>query len=83
MGFSPWRGAELNRDQYDALTSPGNVSAVTYDGSNRVTGLTIDGVSYTITYTSSLITISGSDGTVREVSLDGLGRIEASQLTAV
>ena len=82
MGFSPWRGAELTADQYSALTAPGTLSDVAYDGSNRVTNCTIDGVSYTITYAADLITISGSDGTIREVALDGSGRIEAAQLTS-
>lgn len=75
MTFSPWAGADLTREQYEALTAPGNVSNVVYDNSTpkRVLSLTIDGVDYTIDYTSTLITISGSDGSVKRASLDANG----------
>lgn len=75
---SPWAGADFSREQYEALTRPGEVSGVTYDGSNRVTQLTIDGVTYTLTYATSSITISGDDGSVKTISLDGSGRISGA-----
>lgn len=75
MTFSPWAGADLTREQYEALTAPGNVTNVVYDNSTpkRVLSLTIDGVDYTITYTSTLITVSGSDGSIKRASLDANG----------
>lgn len=73
----------LRRAQQEHLAAPGNLSGVTYDGSNRAIAWTIDGVAYTATYTSSLITITGTDGYLREVSIDPLGRIDASTLLEV
>jgi hypothetical protein len=78
MGFSPWRGAELTREQYEALTRPGNVAVLAYDGFDRVTQIRIDGVTYDILYTSSTITITGDDGSVKTITLDGSGRISGA-----
>lgn len=63
-------------------TSPGSsvsqVSAVTYDGQNRVTGYVNNGRSYTVSYPSStLITVVGN-GVTRNITLDGSGRIISS-----
>lgn len=78
MSFSPFAGADLTREQYEALTRRGDVTDVTYDGSDRVTSLKIDNVTYTIVYTLSTITISGDDGSVKTISLDGAGRISGA-----
>jgi hypothetical protein len=52
------------------------VSAVTYDVSNRCTGFMLGTVSYTITgWGGSTVTVAGSDGSSRAISLDGSGRI--------
>lgn len=75
---SPWAGGDLTREQYEALTRQGEVSDVTYDGSNRVTSLKIDNVTYTVIYATSTITISGDDGSVKTISLDGSGRISGA-----
>jgi len=51
------------------------LSAVTYDGSNRVTGYTLGGVAYVVAYPSSTsITITGG-GKVTTITLDGSGRV--------
>ena len=65
----------LTPQQTAALTAPGALSAVTYDSSNRAIAWTIDGVSYTASYSSSAITIAGSDGTITTVALDPANRI--------
>ncbi len=83
MSFSPWAGAELTRAQYEALTGVGEVSGVTYDGSNRVIALTVDSISYTISYTSSEILITGSDGSRKRIGLDGSGRIISANTETV
>jgi hypothetical protein len=77
VGFSPWRGAELSREQFNALTAPGNVTNVIRDGGTpkKVIALTIDGVDYTIDYAPTLITIEGSDGSSKLVTLNGDGEI--------
>jgi hypothetical protein len=61
------------------LVSGGGNSAgltgVTYDGSNRVTGYTLDGVTYTVTgWGTSTVTVAGSDASTRTITLDGSGR---------
>lgn len=78
MSFSPWAGADFTRQQYQALTAAGEISGATYDGSNRLTAITVDGVSYTISYSSTEITITGSDGSRKRVGLDVSGRIVSS-----
>ena len=77
FGFEQYH---LRREQQDSITAPGNLSGVTYDGSGRAVAWTIDGVAYTAAYTPSSITITGSDGHLREVSLDPLGRIDGALL---
>lgn len=84
LGVIDARGREqrvLTRDQAAALRAPGNLSGVTYDGAGRAIAWTIDGVAYTVVYTTTSITITGSDGYQRTVSLDPLGRIDASILS--
>lgn len=65
----------LTPAQTAALTAPGALSAVTYDSSNRAIAWTIDGVAYTASYTSTTITVAGSDGTITTISLDPANRI--------
>jgi hypothetical protein len=62
------------------ITSPGVLSGVTYDGSNRATSWTIDGVTYTATYSTNQILVTGSDITTTRITLDGTGRISALAL---
>jgi hypothetical protein len=57
------------------LKSFGNLSGVTYDASNRAVAWTIDGISYTANYSSGLITVAGTDGTVVFVAVDPANRI--------
>lgn len=53
-----------------------SLSGATYDGSNRCTGFTLGTVSYNITgWGGSTVTVAGSDGSSRAISLDGSGRI--------
>lgn len=78
IGVVNIRGQEqpvLTPGQIANLTAPGALSGVTYDGSSRATAWTIDGVSYTADYTPTRITITGSDGTIKTIQLDGSGRI--------
>lgn len=65
----------LTPQQTAALTAPGALSAVTYDSSNRAIAWTIDGVAYTASYTSTTITVAGSDGTITTIALDPANRI--------
>jgi hypothetical protein len=65
----------LTPQQTAALTAPGALSAVTYDSSNRAIAWTIDGVAYTASYSSTAITVAGSDGTVTTIALDPANRI--------
>ena len=61
-------GSPINLGSY-------GLSGVTYDGSNRVTGFVLDGVTYTFTgWGTSTVTITGSNGNTRRISLDGSGR---------
>lgn len=53
------------------------LSAVTYNGSNQVTGFAFAGVTYTVTYPTGEIVVTGDDDSVQTISLDGSGRIEA------
>lgn len=63
----------------DSTTGAGNsvgLTGVVYDGSNRVTAYTLDGVSYTLAgWGTAAVTITGDNGSVRVVSFDGSGRI--------
>ena len=65
----------LTPAQTAALTAPGALSGVTYDASNRAIAWTVDGVNYTASYTSTTITVAGSDGTITTISLDPANRI--------
>jgi hypothetical protein len=75
LSFSPFAGADLTREQYEALTRRGDVSNVIYDAFDRCVSLKIDNITYTIVYASTTITISGDDGSVKLIDLDGSGRI--------
>lgn len=69
---------------YDTYTSNGTawetgkpltLASVTYDGSSRVTGYTLNGVAYTVAYPSSTsITVTGG-GRVKTITLDSSGRM--------
>ena len=61
-----------------ALVSGAGISGVTYDGSSRVVGYTVNEVAHTVTYptgTSALIT--NTLGASRSVTFDGSGRVTA------
>jgi hypothetical protein len=72
----------LTPQQYGYLKAPGNLSGVIYDSSNRATTWTIDGVTYNAVYAATSITVTSSDGLVRAMSLDTMGRY-ASSLSGV
>jgi hypothetical protein len=57
------------------------LSAVSYDGANKVTGFTVGGVIYTVTYPAGQIVVTGNNGTVRTITLDGSGRISGMSST--
>lgn len=62
-------GALLNTGSY-------GLSSVAYDGSNRVSSFVLNGVTYALTgWGGATVTITGSDGSVRQVKFDGSGRI--------
>ena len=65
----------LTPQQTAALTAPGALSGVTYDSSNRAIAWTVDGVSYTASYSPTAITVAGSDGTITTITLDPANRI--------
>jgi hypothetical protein len=65
----------LTPQQQLYLKSPGVLSGVTYDASNRAVAWAIDGISYTANYSSSLITVAGTDGTVVTIAVDPANRI--------
>jgi hypothetical protein len=65
----------LTPQQTAALTAPGVLSGVTYDSSNRAIAWAIDGVGYTASYSTSAITVAGSDGTITTIALDPANRI--------
>jgi hypothetical protein len=78
IGVQNVRGEEqlvLTPAQIGSLTAAGNLSAVTYDAGNRAIAWNIDGVNYTASYSSTTITVAGSDGTITTVSLDPAQRI--------
>lgn len=57
-------------------TGTGVLSAVTYDVSNRCTSYTLNSTTYTLTgWGTSTVTVTGSDGSTRTITLDGSGRI--------
>lgn len=62
-----------------AVSGGGNsagLSAVSYDGSGRVTSYTLNDIDYVLSgWGTSTVTVTGSDGSVRTISLDGSGRI--------
>ncbi len=64
----------------EAEAYPGQLGGVVYDVAGRAVEWTVDGVTFSVTYTSQGMTIQSSDGLVREVSFDPLGRIDAAQL---
>jgi hypothetical protein len=70
-------GSALTGEQSATLVLGGSagLSGVTYDVSNRVTAFSLRGVSYTLAYTATQITITGSNGFSRVVTLDGSSRI--------
>jgi hypothetical protein len=72
----------LTPEQYEYLKAPGNLSGVIYDSSNRATTWAIDGVTYNAVYAVDSITVTSSDGLVRVMSLDTMGRY-ASSLSGV
>lgn len=72
----------LTPQQYGYIKAPGNLSGVIYDTNNRVTTWTIDGITYNAAYAANAITVTSSDGLVRVLSLDTMGRY-ASSLSGV
>jgi hypothetical protein len=70
-------GASLTGEEGLTLSLGGSLglSGVTYDGSNRVVGFALRGITYTVAYTSTTITITGSNGFSRVVTLDGSSRV--------
>ena len=52
-----------------------DVTGITYDGSNRVTGYTKLGIAHTVTYPTATTIIDTSSGGTITVDLDGLGRV--------
>lgn len=66
----------LNTGQGPAGRPPSvNITDITYDGSDRVTAYTINGVEHLVTYPDSTTIVDTGGGTVKTVTLDGLGRI--------
>ena len=59
------------------LLAPGLLSGVIYDAGNRAVQWTIDGVTYSANYSSSGITVAGTDGKVTNISVDPAQRITA------
>ena len=57
------------------LGGSAGLTAVVYDGSNRVTSFTLRGVDYTVVYSAGEFNISASNGLQRRVLLDGNTRI--------
>lgn len=68
----------LTAQQQLHLKANGDLSGVTYDSGGRAIAWTIDGVSYTATYTPSSIVVESSDGLRRILTLDTLGRFASS-----
>lgn len=83
VGFIDINGREqfmLNRAQTAALTGLGNVSGVTWDTSGRVTGFTIDGVTYAVDWTTGIV--QSNDGVRRQFTRDPLGRFASITVIA-
>lgn len=57
------------------VTPATGLTGVTYDGSNRAVGWTINGVSYSANYAASRITLASSGGAITDIDLDPAGRI--------
>ena len=68
----------LTPQQQLHLKANGDLSGVTYDSGGRAIAWTIDGVSYTATYSSTSIIVESSDGLRRVLTLDTLGRYASS-----
>ena len=62
-------GAPIN------LGGSAGLSGVTYDSTNRVTAFSLRGIDYTVAYATGLITVTGSNGSTREITLDTSARI--------
>lgn len=59
------------------LLAPGLLSGVIYDAGNRAVQWTIDGVTYSASYSSAGITVAGTDGKITNISVDPAQRITA------
>ena len=59
------------------LTASGLLSGVIYDAGNRAVQWTIDGVTYSASYSSAGITVAGTDGKITNISVDPAQRITA------
>lgn len=57
------------------LLAPGLLSGVIYDAGNRAVQWTIDGVTYSASYSSAGITVAGTDGKITNISVDPALRI--------
>lgn len=62
-------------DNVADLVGPGLLSGVSYDASNRAIQWTLDGVTYTASYSPAGITVAGSDGTITNIGVDPAQRI--------
>lgn len=58
-----------------------DVTSVTYDGLDRVTGYLLNGVIHTVTYPSATTQVDVGGGRTRTVTLDGSGRIVSAVYT--
>ena len=66
--------ADLARIQA-SVSGAGTVSGVTYDGSNRVTGYSANGIAYVVAYPNpTTVTVAGNGKTIT-VTLDSQGRV--------
>lgn len=71
--------------QFTLAVSPGqgpagrppvvNITDMTYDGSDRVTGYKLNNVEHVVTYPDSVTVVDTGGGQIRTTTLDGLGRI--------
>lgn len=61
---------------YFGSTSATSITGCTYDGSGNLTGFARGGVTYVVAYPDSThATITGSDGSLVTITLDGSGRV--------
>lgn len=74
-------GAAVPFDTYSSngaaweCAKPLTLASVSYDGSNRTTGYTLNGVAYTVAYpNSTTITVTGA-GKTKTITLDSSGRM--------